>query len=320
VGRRLRAAWAPVVLAGARLRDAPGRALLAALGIALGVGLLGAAAGGGALAGERAATGLLDGLDPPAARVEVSWSGAVTDQLQAEATRELRAMTPAPQTNAVVLHPVRLGGGRTLVQPAGLSPAGAWLKLRAGRLPGACTPTRCEVVQVGGAPVPDAVRDAGVDLVVVGRGSLASSAALGFLPRAQAADQPESQNQPPLLVAGDPDGLDDLPGLGAAYRSHTWSARLSTAGLPSWQLDTIARRVEAGRARLEGIDRGLTVDAPLASLGDAAQRADTARSRVLLVAAGAATLLVAFALVAAGALGRDLAAERARLDRRGAAR
>jgi hypothetical protein len=62
------------------------------------------------------------------------------------------------------------------------------------------------------------------------------------------------------------------------------------------------------------------VDAPLASLGDAAQRADTARSRVLLVAAGAATLLVAFALVAAGALGRDLAAERARLDRRGAAR
>jgi hypothetical protein len=317
---RVRAAWAAIALAIARLRDAPARALLAALGIAIGVGLLGTAAGGGALAGERAATDLLDGLDPTAGRVAVSWSGAVTDPVQGAAERELRAMTPAPQTSAVVLHPVRLGAQRTLVQPAGLSPAGRWLRLRSGRLPGACTPARCEVVQVGGTPVAAAVRDAGVNLVVVGRGTLSSAAALGFLPRAHAPDQPDSQTQPPLLVSGDPDGLDDLPGLAAAYRSHTWSAPLSAAGVPSWRLDAVARRVERGRARLAAIDRGLTVDAPLRSLDAAAQRADTARSRVLLVAAGAATLLVAFAIVAAGALGGDLSAERARLDRRGAAR
>jgi hypothetical protein len=315
---RGRGAAAVLALALARTRAAPGRALLAAAGVAVAVALLAGAAGGGAIAGERAAQRLLAGLPAADQRVALASTGRLPASEAHAADRALAATTGEPVTRAVVLRPVRLGPHGTAAQIAAIAPAARWLRLESGRLPRGCTPRRCEVVQVAGAPL-SALPGAGRELDVVGRARLTSAIPLGFRPRAGTAAGPESQGAAPLFVGGDPAGLERLPALAAVSRTHAWSAPLDLAGVASWDLGAAAARVARMRADLEATG-GWTVSAPLHGLDAARARADTARERVGLVAAAAAALLVAFAVVAAGALGRDLEAERRRLERRGARR
>ena len=319
MSRRLRAAAAPVGLALARMRAAPARSLLAAAGIAVAVALLGVAAGGGAIAGEQAAQRLVRALPAADGRVQITWSGGLTARQDAQARRALTRMTGAPATSAVLLRPTRVATAGPLVQVAAIAPARPWLALESGRLPRLCTPARCEVVQVSGARA-GSVRGDGPRLIVVGRGRLTSPVPLGFVPRPQPPGLSEQQRRPALLVAGDPRGLEGLPALGGVYRTHGWSAPLDVEGTPSWRLDRIAARIRGARAALESSGAGWTVRAPLGALAAARERATTARERVTLVASGAAVLLAAFLLLAAGALGRDLRAERGRLERRGARR
>jgi len=316
---RGRSATAVLALAFARARAAPGRALLAAAGVAAAVALLAVAAGGGAIAGERAAERVLAGLPAADQRVALAWTGRLPASEAQAADRALAATAGKPVTRAVLLRPVRLGPDGTPAQVAAIAPAGRWLRLVAGRLPRACAPARCEVVQVGGPPLAG-VPGAEGQVEIVGRARLTSAIPLGFRPRpGAAAGGPETPGEAPLLVGADPAGLERLPALAAVSRTHAWSAPLGLAGIASWDLDAAAARVARLRAGLEATG-GWTVDAPLRGLDAARARAETARERVGLVAAAAAALLVAFAVVAAGALGRDLAAEQQRLERRGARR
>jgi hypothetical protein len=306
-------------LALARALARPGRWLLAAAGIAAAVALLGIAAGAGAVAGERSARETLRGLPPSQRDLRVTWNGGLPAGIDRRARAALHRFTPSAQTRAVLFLPTEATPG-PVVQLAGIDPIRRWVRMVSGRLPRTCGPTRCEVVQLGGPRAKGPIGRFSTNLVVVGRGALTSSVPLGFVPRPEDTGIIAEQRQSALLVAADPAGLDALPSLASVYRTQSWSAPLTLGDRPSWQLDGLGAELAAARNGLAAEDHTFALDAPLDGLAAASHRASAARRRVLLVGVGAAALLAAFAVLAAGALRRDLAAERARLERRGARR
>lgn len=205
-----------------------------------------------------------------------------------------------------------------MVQLAAIRPLERWVRLAEGRLPRTCTPVRCEVVALGGPRVPDTVLRDRTRFVTVGRGRLISTVPLGFVPSAPVRGQISEARPKALLVAGDPVALEAQPALASVFRSHGWTAPLDTTDVPSWRLDALRGRIERTENALRVEDGGYSVLAPSGALDAARARAREARRRVLLVGAGAAALLAAFTLLVAGALRRDLSAERARLERLGA--
>jgi hypothetical protein len=320
--RALRAACVPVRLAAARARAAPGRPLLVAAGVAIAVGLLGTAAGAGALAGEEAARQALERLPPQERNLRVGWSGGLTPGVDRRAIATLRSLTPAPQTSSVLFLATRTDAGGASesgpsVQLAAIDPLSRWVALRSGRLPRTCSPRRCEVVQVGGAPVGRPLRRQGTTVVVVGRGALNSSVPLGFAPRAGAPGV-GNRRAPRVFVGANPKALDELSGYASVFRSHGWSAPLDLGSRPSWKLGVLRDRMQRARNALSVENESFSLSVPTQALTASAARAAAARRRLALVGAGAAALLAAFAFLAAGLMRRDLEAERARLRRRGA--
>ena len=145
---------------------------------------------------------------------------------------------------------------------------------------------------------------------------------LGFVPaRHRRRARPSSRRGRPCWSRADPQAVDDLPRL----RGGLPLARLERAAA-----DRGPAELAAGRARRPDRAHGRRADRATTPRSRsrrrrprsarAQDRAASARRRVALVGAGAAALLAAFALLAAGALRRDLAAERDRLERRGARR
>jgi hypothetical protein len=324
-GSIARAALAPVALGVARARSAPARWVLPALGVALATALLGAAAGGGAVAGEQAARDAVQGLAPAARSVRVSWAGGLPAGTDARARRLLSGLTPAGQTRSVLLQPsvamtITPHAARKAVQLAAITPLSRWVRLRSGRLPRSCTPSRCEVLAAGGGRAPGAIERSGTRLVTVGRATLTSSVPLGFIPATPRPGQIAESRPTPLLLASDPAVLDGLRGFDTTFRTQGWSAPLDTGGRPSWRLGELRSRLRTARAALSREPDALALDAPEGALVVAQARARQARHRVLLVGAGAAALLAAFVVLAATAMSRDLEAERARLERRGGRR
>jgi hypothetical protein len=321
--RRLRAAGTPLRLAFARARAAPGRPALVAAGVAIAVGLLGTAVGAGALSGEQAARQTLGRLSPQQRDLRVGWSGGLTAGVGERAQSTLRGLTPAPQTSSVLFLATRTDAGGPSesgpsVQLAAIAPLGRWVALRSGRLPRTCSPRRCEVVQVGGPAVRRPLTRLGTGVVVVGRGALTSSVPLGFVPTAAADASSTPAQRTRVLVGADPRALDDLVGFSSVFRSHGWSAPLDLGARPSWRLDALHDRIDAVGNALTSDNESFSLRAPTDALAASAARAASARRRLTIVGAGAAALLAAFALLAAGLMRRDLEAERARLRRRGA--
>src|SRR5207248_6529085 len=92
------------------------------------------------------------------------------------ATRALAALSPSPPRRGTILHELRIGG--ELVQLAGLDGLGALVSLQSGRLPRACLPQRCEVVQIGSAGKAR-VDEGDIHLVRVGIGALPTEQPFG---------------------------------------------------------------------------------------------------------------------------------------------
>src|SRR6266511_1569402 len=101
-GTRLRSAAYPVRLALVRLRAAPGRAALVALGIAAGAAMLALAVGGSAAVRDRAVAEELARIGPSASSLQVVWSGVPAQAsvsvaaLDADARTALRSVVPGP--------------------------------------------------------------------------------------------------------------------------------------------------------------------------------------------------------------------------------
>jgi hypothetical protein len=297
---------APLIVVAARARRRPGRWLLTAVGIALAIALAGAVIAEATIAGDQGARSVLASLAPLDRAVRITWQGVVTPSVRRSASGLLGALGLGGQTEVVLLNPVRLGGA--VVRPAAIEPLQRWIARSA---PGPCLPRDCPVLLVSGAAPTATPTAPGVQMPILARGRLRSPVPLGFAPGSDSQD-------PPLLVTGDPTGLEALPGLSGVYRTHSWLAPLHVEGLHAWQLAGTQQRLQRAQGALVSGGSQFSLTAPFAGLDAARAQAAAAPRRLLLAGGGALAALVLFVVLAAGGLRRDQGAELERLQRAGA--
>ena len=184
---------------------------------------------------------------------------------------------------------------------------GRFVRLTSGRLPETCTPERCEVVQLGGTgKVPSTE---GLRLVRVGEGVLTSALPFGRLPGEDATRIGDSfgvADQPPFLVAEGFDEFSTLPALDGFYRTYAWTVPLSSAGVHPWEVDEFDAAAARARSTLRSESLFLDLAAPVDELAAARESGQVAGKRLLLVGGQAAALLLAFAILAAAGMRRDV--------------
>ena len=197
--------------------------------------------------------------------------------------------------------------------------------LRSGRLPRRCTAERCEVLRLRGTgSLPNAP---GLRLVQVGTATLDSRQLFGdFLeptdnatadaeiaPALRESGRYHRPAAPPLVVAEGVDALAASPAIARTYRSYAWVWPLAPGHPRLWEVDDLIGRVE--RARAELLHRlELVLREPPgggASVRRAARHGQLAPAAARRGRGGA--LLLAFALLAARGMRRDLDAARLRL-------
>ena len=147
--RRIRSRLALV-----RLRAAPGRAALVALGIAAGAAMLALAVGGSAAVRDRAVSRGAR-AHRPVRVVAAGRCGAACPRRHRCRYRARRRCSPRARDDrpgrpfgVSLFRQAKFGGA--FVNLGGVDGLARWIRLRSGRLPGRCTPRRCELVLVGG--------------------------------------------------------------------------------------------------------------------------------------------------------------------------
>ncbi len=307
-----------LAVTGHRLRAHPGRALLVSAGVTVAVAFLVGVAGGSAVSEDLALRHALTSLPSAERALRIAWSGQVAHggyaALDRTAQREMGTLTTEPLTRSLELGDVRLGTG--LVKLGAVSGIGRVVHLRSGRLPRACTPARCEVVQVGGTPQRH-IDESGVRLDVVGRGTLTSLVPFGAGGLATQSSAGGIRPEP-VLLSSSIRGLASLPPLRLFPRSYGWTAPLDPHNAHVWDIDRLLAEEGRAEGRLSAVSGQFGLTAPDDALTAARTAGDTASRRVLLVGGAAAVLLLAFAGLTAGALRRDVRAELRRLGQRGA--
>jgi hypothetical protein len=206
-------------------------------------------------------------------------------------------------------------GGRD-VQIGGLSGADDQVRVTSGRMPGACTEERCEVLQIGPADA-ELVHDDTLPVVVVGTGTLTDQVPFGgaFTPTGDGEGPP-----PVFLVSTDLDGLDALPALRSQFRTYGWIAPIAPGAIHSWDIEDLLAAEAEAKTSLQRANAAFTLEAPDAALRDVRTDSRVAERRILVVGGVGAALLLGFALLAASTVRRDVHAEWRRLDVRGARR
>jgi hypothetical protein len=303
-------------VAAARARARPGRGGLVAIGVAVAAAALGGVAGGSTITADRSLRAALEQLPVAQRSFTATWLGTPPaggyGRIDRAATRALSQLGPAPPARTIAFPELNLGGH--LVELGAIDSPGRWVRLRSGRLPRSCVPSRCEVLQAGGTRV-SSMAEPGLRLVVVGRTAGALPVTLAPLTRSshQAKGGP-----PPVLLAGAPSQLSALPVFSALYRAYGWTTPIDPRGLHDWQITGLLDREAAAsrQVRLLGTPFGLT--GPTNTLADLRQADSVAARRMQLVGGGAAALLLGFVLLAAAGLRRDAGTEWARLERHGA--
>ncbi|HEX3291791.1 MAG TPA: FtsX-like permease family protein [Gaiella sp.] len=325
-----------VSLALHRLRRREAGALAAALGIAAAAAVLAGILVGGTVAKDRSVAQAVERLPAASRSVRASWFGvpAGADESWPTLDRRARAaLAPLPAGDPVPIALVRESTvGGVFVGLAAVDGLAPYVLLRSGRLPRACGPERCEVLRLRGTGRLPHVP--GLRVVEVGTATLRSRQLFGdFLAPtdnaladaelAPALARSARYHLPapaPLVVAEGVEGLASSPVLATSYRSYSWVQPLSPGTPRLWQIDGLVGDGDRARAELQASSSSWSVTVPSQELDAAEHDATVAGRRLLLVGGEAAALLVAFAVLAAGALRRDLASARRRLTWHGAQR
>jgi hypothetical protein len=204
--------------------------------------------------------------------------------------------------------------------------------MRTGRLPRICTPERCEVLRLrGSGPLPSAP---GLRLVAVGTAKLRSRQLYGDFLRStdsavsDATVRPElgqtaEYHRPPpapLVVAEGRAALASAAPLARTYRTYAWVWPVDPGRPHLWDIDELVARTERARVELTRQSASFDVQAPVEELRAAQRAADVAGTRLLLVGGEGAALLLAFTVLAARGMRRDLEQARRRLTWFGARR
>ena len=323
-------------LAWQRLRRRGSGALVAALGLTAATAVLAGVFAGVAIASDRSTSQEVERIPATARSVRAVWFGIPAgnderlDRLDEHVRGALDGLQLDGSTSLALFRESTVAGrfvGISAVE--GLAPH---VILRSGRLPRRCTPERCEVLRLRGrGAIPSAP---GLRLVEVGTATLRSRQLFGdFLeptdnatvdaetaPALRESGRYHRPDAPPLVVAEGISALVSSPALAHTYRSYAWVWPLASGSPRKWEIDGLIGRVERARAELAGTSSAFAVNAPDEELRAAEQRANVAGRRLLLVGGEAAALLLAFAILAARGMRRDLGATRTRLTWFGARR
>ena len=315
----------PLRLVGARLRAGRERSLLIALGVAAGAAVLAAVLGGRLVMQDRSLALATAQLQPADREVQVTWSGAVDSfpRLNDEVVPQLRKVTGAEPAAAMLFRESSIQG--RLVNLRAADDLGRYVRLISGRLPATCVPAHCEVLRLKGpGPIPSTPA---LRLVVVGRAALKPDAPIApfVLPApptvmiAQAVRYHTPQPSP-VVIADGIAGLSRTKELETFYRSYAWFVPVRSGDIHPWSVGAFSARVQRIAAQLEASPDEFDVAAPIETL-TAAKASSTAASRRLLLLGGeGAALLLAFTVLAASALRRDVGDARRRLVWFGATR
>ena len=326
--RSLRRVGYPLRLAWIRLARRGERVVLVALGIAAGAALLASVLAGSLVAQDKSLSRATARLPQADRTVRLVWggigSGLGNDPAQVD--RFARAsVTPlaGPPVRAMLFRQSEAGGH--LFDLGAIDGLARFVRVQSGRLPHACRPERCEVLQFGGAgPIPQI---GGLKLVRVGRATLTSKLPLGDLITRETYKSVLSSAllyhtaaTPPLLLAEGIAGLTSAEVFAPTYRSYAWTAPLGVHEVHPWTIDRFAERVQRTRSAVEAESLAFDLTAPVDELRAADATGKVAGRRLLLIGGEAAALLLAFAVLAAMGLRRDAEAEWRRLTWYGARR
>ncbi|HEX6872338.1 MAG TPA: hypothetical protein VF163_14680, partial [Micromonosporaceae bacterium] len=298
-------------LAWARLRHRPARWLLVCLGVAAATVLPLAAQGTATVVAAQALRHGLEAVPPgdrslAAIRSALRESPQHLDRLDAAARRSLADLSSGPVRAQMLTRAISDGAGGSYYF-GGADDLADRVRLIGGRLPGECTPLRCEVVAIGtGVAHPPAE----VGIVVVG----------------------QAVRTDPLLFAGSFDPGDGAPlyigdgiaataqleYLSAFQRSYAWISPVDLNRVDQLGVDGYLAR--STRASIELYASRLSLTAPDEVLRAEADRAQRSVRRFSLLAGAATVLLLGFAVIGAIGLRRDHLATVNLLRRRGAGR
>jgi hypothetical protein len=317
--RTLRSIGFPLRLAWSRMRRRPGRALLLALGVAAAAGALAVVLGGSLVAQDVSAGRALAALPASKRSVAVTYAdlglprnGVTRPQLEPLVDRTLGGLAPGKPVRAVQFKLLRIGGA--LENLAAVDDLQSFVRLTSGRFPRECTPERCEVVQLGGS---GEVKGApGLRIVKVGEGVLTSPVPFAYLPGVKATHglgETFAVAEPPFVVAEGFDQLSTLPSLRSFYRTYSWAVPLEPGSVHPWEIDAFESRTTQAESTLRARSLFLDVSTPRDELAAARATGQVAGRRLLLVGGQVAALLLAFAVLAAVGMRRDVDAQRQRL-------
>lgn len=305
----MRALLAPLSLVWARGRRRPGRWLPAVLGLAVAAAFGCGVAGEATISGDQAARAQLHAASALDRTVRLTAQGPGSEALDHQARTLLRAAGIPDPTRVVLLNPVRLSG--VVVRPAAMSALSAWVGAGAARSTalGRCRTAGCPVLAVAPGALPRTLAAPGIRLPVIGRTTLGSAVPLAFAPAAGGGA--------PVVLSGDPGGLNALPGLSSVYRTRSWVSVLDLSGVHSWELAGETARLQRLQALLPA-DGSLTLSAPFDALTAARAQADRAPAGLLSAGGGALAGLAGFLILAAYALRHEREADVRRLRAAGA--
>jgi FtsX-like permease family protein len=306
----------PVRYASLRLRCHAPRALLAALGIAVGAGVLAMTVVGSAAVQDRAVQRALAQLAPSDRAIQAVWSGVPAQsslsyrQLDRLARHAVEPILGQKPFGVVVFRQATWGGA--FVNLGAVDGLRRWIDLRSGRAPRPCTPASCDLVQIGGAPVAPKLSF----LHVVGRATLRAGAPL------QSYFGGGGEKRPPILLA---DGVlpfqrTPLPDAPLIARTYGWIVPVTPRSIHDWQLANLSTRLDRAQATLEQRSDIFSVAAPTGTMQSIRATSRVAAERLLILGGDAAVLLLAFAVLASARLRRDHDAVRQRLTWSGARR
>jgi hypothetical protein len=316
--KTIRSIGFPLGLAWSRLRHGPGRALLLGLGVAAAAGALAIVLGGSLVAQDVSAGRALDAVPQSKRAVAITYAdlglprnGVTRQDIEPLVRRSLADLVSGQPVRAVQFKLLRIGADLTNL--AAVDDVSRWVRLTSGRYPQECTPARCEIVQLGGKG--EIASAPGLRFVKVGEGVLTSQLPFGQLPGAKATQLGESSGgaEAPFLVAEGFDELSALPALQSLYRTYSWAVPVEPRSIHPWQIDDFEARAARAASTLRARSLFLDLSAPVAELAAARETGQVAGRRLLLVGGQVAALLLAFAVLAAVGMRREVEAAEDRL-------
>ena len=202
---------------------------------------------------------------------------------------------------------------------------GRYVQLLSGRLPAVCVPAHCEVLRLQGTgPIPSTKA---LHLIEVGRATLKPDTPFASFvlpaPHTEEVARAVRYHTPqpsPIVLANGVNGLSQTKELETFYRSYAWFAPIAGGDVHPWSVGAFARKVQRLSAQVDARSYAFQVTAPTEALATASGASKVAARRLLLLGGEGGALLLAFTILAAGSLRRDVGDARRRLTWFGARR